>query len=170
MNRRILVTVLALGAASPFLKAARADDPIALNQVPSAARRAAQTAAPGVKFTKALFDEPNRYYKLRAKDAKGRDLQVLSDAEGEFVQVIVATPTTRKDVPEAVLKTHADTISRPGRFRFKATKFVRSEQTTVGLDKKTIMYDFIGKNEDGDLVHQVIREDGTGLGLGNIRE
>jgi len=170
MNRRILTTVLALAAASPFATAARADDPVALNQVPSAARRAAEKAAPGVKFTKALLDEPNRYYKLRAKDAKGRDLQVLSDAEGEFVQVMVSAPATRKDVPKAVLKTHADTISRPGRFRFKATKIVRSEQTTAGLDMKTVMYDFIGKNEDGDLVHQVIREDGTGLGLGDVRE
>src|SRR6185312_11007054 len=55
--------------------AGRADEPVTLSKVPTAARQIAAERAPGVKFAKVLFDRGNKHYKLRGKDAKGRDVR-----------------------------------------------------------------------------------------------
>ena len=169
MRTPVLVLALTFGVPSAALPA-RADEPIALKKIPPATREAAKKAAPGVKFTKAGFDEANKYYKLRGKDAEGRDVQVLSDKGADLVQVKVSTPTTLKDVPQVVLDAHTQTTERPGRFHFKATKIIRSEQTTVGSDSKTVIYQFIGKNADGEILQHTILENGSAIGLGEAKE
>jgi hypothetical protein len=163
----LALTLSVVGLAPP---PSRADEPITLSKVPAAARKFAEKTAPGVKFTKAVFDDANKYYKLRGKDAKGREVRVLSDAGAEFVQVTVSAPTTLKEVPKGVIETHNKTNRGTGRFHFKATKVVRAEQSTAGVESKTVLFEFIGKNEQGELMRQVIREDGINIGLGDAND
>lgn len=153
-----------------FGSSAWADEPITLNKVPMAARQAAAQRAPGVKFAKVGFDRANKHYKLRGKDAKGREVRVLSDEEANFVQVTVSAPIALKEVPKAVLATHEKTMRGSGRFQFAATAFVRAERWTAGVDSKTVLFEFSGENAQGEPMRQVIREDGVNIGLGSAAE
>jgi hypothetical protein len=149
---------------------AHADEPVTLNKVPPAVLSTAGKLSPRTRYTKVFFDEANKYYKLRGKDAEGRDVRVVSDETAEFVQVTVSVPVPAADVPRAVVETHERTTRGAGRFRFKATTILRSEQSTAGVGAKTVLFEFFGKNADGERMRQVVREDGVNIGLGEARD
>lgn len=170
MCGRITVLLLTLNVVAFSSLPIRADEPITVYKVPPAARKAAQSAAPGVKFTRVMYDQANKYYKLRGSDARGRVVRVVSDERAEFVQVTVSAPIAPKEVPAAVIETHNKSTQSAGRFRFKATKIIRAEQSTSASGPKTVFYEFIGENEKGEPLRQVIREDGVNIGLADAQD
>jgi len=170
MRGRIAALLLSLSVVVLSPLPVRADEPITVYKVPPAARKAARSAAPGVKFTRVLYDHTNKYYKLRGNDATGREVRVVSDEHAEFVQVTVSASIALREVPAAVIETHNKSTQRAGRLRFKATKITRAEQSTLGSSPKTVLYEFTGENEKGEPLRQVIREDGVNIGLADAQD
>lgn len=168
-SAQALITASLLACGLPD-KVGRADELVALNKVPSAARQAAAERAQGVRFARALFDRANKHYKLRGKDTKGREVRVLCDEEANFVQVTVSASVALKEVPSAVLATHDRTMRGAGRFRFEAMAIVRAERWTSGVASKTVLFEFIGQNARGERLRQVVRADGVNIGIGSAAD
>lgn len=170
MGTRIAPLLFAALTAGSCVRSTHADEPVALIKVPAKARQAAVKLAPGVRFTKALYDRSNKYYKLRGTDPTGRNVHVLSDDRAEFVQVAVSAPVAMKNVPAAVIETRRKAAHAAERFRFMATQVVRTEQFTAGVSAATVLFEFVGTNAQGTPMRQVVRDDGTNIGLSHARE
>jgi hypothetical protein len=131
-------TMFALGVALTVAATAFGQNGLVpLKDVPKEARKAADRAAPGVKWLLANKDQAGGYM-LLGKDAKKQTVEFLTDAKGEKYAVRVEVPLN--GVPAGV--TNA--------LRKELPTFKPKSVQACGVDtKKTTVYRFQGEGYQG---------------------
>ena len=146
------VTLLAVGLTLNVVGTACAedDDAIAVSKVPAVARRAAEQAAPQVRFSKAYkdVDEGKTFYELVGVNPQGREVTVEVTARGVVRQV--GTQVATGEIPAVVL----DTL----RAKTRGVKFTHAAAVTK--EGRLFAYEFEGENTEGDDVVATIAPDG----------
>ena len=130
-----IAAVLAL--AGLFASPARADDDetIDLSKVPAVVKKAAERAAPGVKWTRATRETENgqTIYELSGTDAEKIEIEVEVTAAGKVIEV--ETEVQLSEIPKAVIAAA----------RAKYPTFTPTEGEKVVRDGKLYAHDLEGK-------------------------
>ena len=143
---------------------------IAVSKVPAEPRKAAEKEAPGVKFTKATGDQIEKRYKLKGKDDKGRNLQVMVLADGTVMSIGTWTPIKMDEVPKEVADAFEAGKAGDGPLMkgFKVEKVFRFDFRPPGMQETTPVYHFVGKNSRKARIVTVYSNLGSPLGTREV--
>jgi hypothetical protein len=126
-----------------------------LSKVPMVIVQSARTAAPGVRFEKALktVDAGVVTFDLIGEDSRGREVDVETTAAGRVLGVGLEIPMSQ--APKPVLAA----------LRAKARGMKFSDAEVVTLNGRLIAYRFSGETADGDDVEATVSPDGKSVEL-----